>query len=220
LALFKKVLNSFFCIQKLEYKNYDMLNFIHPSSTFLAMALKHTLLAYLARAPLSGYEMAKEFEEGFGSCFWKASQQQVYAELAKLEQQGDITYTAIPQPGRLDKKIYALAEQGRQQLMAWLMQPTEPTVIREDLGVLGLAGHLVPIEASIKEIERRRQLHLDKLNQMRHLDTSYTDPHTPPELKDVYLHLIIRRAIRYQEDWVAWCEESLATIRQYQELKS
>jgi len=36
------------------------------------------------------------------------------------------------------------------------------------------------------------------------------------EIKEVYMHLILRRAIRYQEDWVAWCEESLQTIRQYQ----
>lgn len=32
------------------------------------------------------------------------------------------------------------------------------------------------------------------------------------ELKDLYMHLIIRRAIRYQEDWVAWCDESLEAI--------
>jgi hypothetical protein len=32
------------------------------------------------------------------------------------------------------------------------------------------------------------------------------------ELKDLYMHLIIRRAIRYQEDWVAWCDESLEEI--------
>jgi len=64
------------------------------------MALKHTILAFLSRQPLSGYEVAKEFAEGFGRCFWKASQQQVYAELSKLEQQGCLTYEAIAQPGR------------------------------------------------------------------------------------------------------------------------
>ncbi|MCM0594384.1 MAG: PadR family transcriptional regulator [Gloeotrichia echinulata DEX184] len=64
------------------------------------MALKHAILAFLSRQPLSGYEVTKEFDEGFGSCFWKASQQQVYVELGKLEQQGNVTYEAIPQPGR------------------------------------------------------------------------------------------------------------------------
>jgi hypothetical protein len=32
------------------------------------------------------------------------------------------------------------------------------------------------------------------------------------ELKDLYMHLIIRRAIRYQEDWVGWCDEVLEAI--------
>ncbi|XPM52329.1 MAG: hypothetical protein EDM05_000320 (plasmid) [Leptolyngbya sp. IPPAS B-1204] len=27
------------------------------------------------------------------------------------------------------------------------------------------------------------------------------------------MHLIIRRAIRYQESWVAWCDEALAAIQ-------
>jgi hypothetical protein len=34
------------------------------------------------------------------------------------------------------------------------------------------------------------------------------------ELKDLYMHLIIRRAIRYQEDWVSWCDEVLEAIAQ------
>ena len=120
------------------------------------MALKHTILAFLSRHPLSGYEVAKEFVEGFGGCFWKASQQQVYAELRKLEQQRHVTYEAIPQAGRLDKKIYSITEQGQEELIAWLKQPTEPSAIREDLGGMGLAGHLVSSQVVSREIERRQ----------------------------------------------------------------
>jgi DNA-binding PadR family transcriptional regulator len=176
------------------------------------MALKHTILAFLCRQPLSGYEVAKEFAEGFGSCFWKASQQQIYAELAKLEQQGDVTYKAIPQPGRLDKKIYSITEQGQQELLNWLTKPCEPSAIREDLGVMGLAGHLVPSQVVIREIERRRQLHLGMVQQVKKLDEHFAEHLDSLELRDLYMHLIIRRAIRYQEDWVAWCDEALQAI--------
>ena len=178
------------------------------------MALKHTILAFLLRQPLSGYDVAKEFAEGFGSCFWKASQQQVYAELTKLEQQGSITYKAIPQPGRLDKKIYSITTQGQQELTDWLTQPTEPTAIREDLGVMGLAGHLVPHQAMIREIDRRRQLHAERAQQVKKLDEYFVKHLESLELKDLYMHLVIRRAIRYQEEWVAWCDEALAAIEQ------
>ncbi len=176
------------------------------------MALKHTILAFLSRQPLSGYDVAKEFAEGFGSCFWKTSQQQVYAELTKLEQQGYVTYEAIPQPGRLDKKIYAITDIGLQELTTWLTQPSEPTAIREDLGVMGLAGHLVPVEVVMREIARRRQLHADMVQHVLRLDAYFAQHLESLAMKDLYMHLIIRRAIRYQQDWVAWCDEALEAI--------
>ena len=178
------------------------------------MALKHTILAFLSRQPLSGYDVAKEFAEGFGSCFWKASQQQVYAELTKLVQHDNVTYEAIPQPGRLDKKIYSITEQGQQELLNWLTKPCQPTAIREDLGVMGLAGHLVSSQVVIREIERRRQLHVEMVQQVKKLDEHFAQHIDSLELKDLYMHLIIRRGIRYQEDWVAWCNESLQAINQ------
>ncbi|MBE9038304.1 PadR family transcriptional regulator [aff. Roholtiella sp. LEGE 12411] len=183
------------------------------------MALKHAILAFLSRQPLSGYEVAKEFDEGFGSCFWKASQQQVYVELGKLEQQGNVTYEAIPQPGRLDKKIYSITTQGQKELTNWLMKPTEPTTIREDLGVIGLAGHLIDIEVIVREIERRRQLHLEKAHQIQKLDEQFAKNLESLAPKDLYMHLIIRRAIRYQQEWVAWCDEALQVITALPEYK-
>ncbi|MBD2655455.1 MULTISPECIES: PadR family transcriptional regulator [Synechocystis] len=176
------------------------------------MALKHTILAFLSRQPLSGYEVAKEFAEGFGGCFWKASQQQVYAELSKLEKQDRVIYEAIPQPGRLDKKIYSITAKGQEELIDWLTQPTEPTAIREDLGVIGLAGHLVPSQMVVREIERRQKLHREMAQHLKKMDEHFAKNLDLLELKDLYMHLVIRRAIRYQEDWVAWCDESLKAI--------
>ena len=178
------------------------------------MALKHTILAFLSRQPLSGYDVAKEFAEGFGSCFWKASQQQVYAELMKLEQQGSVSYEAIPQPGRLDKKIYSITDQGQQELLDWLTKPCEPAAIREDLGVMGLAGHLVPSQVVLREIERRRQLHVEMVQHVKRLDEHFSQHLDSLNLKDLYMHLVIRRGIRYQEEWVAWCDEAIQAIEQ------
>lgn len=178
------------------------------------MALRQTVLAFLSRQSLSGYEIAKELTEGFGRCFWQSSQQQVYAELTRLEQQGCVTYEAIPQPGRLDKKIYSITPQGHQELTDWLTQPMEPTAIREDLGVMGLAGHLVSSQIIMRELDRRRKLHAEMVEHAKKMDEYFARHLESLELKDLYMHLIIRRAIRYQEDWVAWCDESLQAIEQ------
>jgi DNA-binding PadR family transcriptional regulator len=169
------------------------------------MALMHTILALVLKQPQSGYGVAKELAEGFGSCFWKASQQQVYTELAKLERQGSI--------------IYSISEKGKSELIDWLMKPTEPTVIREDLGVIGLAGHLIPVKLVIQELTRRRQIHSEILNEMHNLDNHFETDLRTLELKDLYMHLVIRRAIRYQEDWVRWCEEAIQAIASHESIQ-
>ena len=56
-------------------------------STRISMALAHTILALLAKEPGSGYDISKHFDEGL-SCYWKATQQQVYRELGKLKKEG------------------------------------------------------------------------------------------------------------------------------------
>ncbi len=64
-------------------------------------------------------------------------------------------------------KIYSITDAGQAELMDWLTQPCEPTAIREDLGVMGLAGHLVPHQVVMCELERRRQLHANETRAYR-----------------------------------------------------
>ena len=66
------------------------------------MALAHTILALLAQQPNSGYDLSKRFDEGL-SCYWKASQQQVYRELSKMETRAWVRFETVPQTGKPDK---------------------------------------------------------------------------------------------------------------------
>ena len=127
------------------------------------MALAHTILALLAKHPGSGYDITKHFEEGL-SCYWKATQQQVYRELGKLSTQELVSFETLPQAGKPDKKLYKITEQGWQELIRWYAEPTEPTAIREDLLVKVLIGHKVPRELLIQEIQHRKALHQSKLS--------------------------------------------------------
>ena len=52
------------------------------------MALAHTILTLLLEKPYSGYDISKCFEDGI-SCYWNASQQQIYRELTKIEKEGE-----------------------------------------------------------------------------------------------------------------------------------
>jgi hypothetical protein len=77
---------------------------------------------------------------------------------------------------------------------------------------MGLAAHLVPYQVTVCEIERRRQLHANMVLHVKKMDDHFARNLESLELKDLYMHLIIRRAIRYQEDWVGWCDEVLDAI--------
>jgi hypothetical protein len=49
-------------------------------------------------------------------------------------------------------------------------------------------------------------------NHVKKLDEYFAQHLNALELKDVYMHLVIRRGIRYQEEWAAWCDEALDAI--------
>ncbi|MBD2256771.1 PadR family transcriptional regulator [Pseudanabaena sp. FACHB-2040] len=176
------------------------------------MALAHTILAVLAHAPYSGYDLSKQFEEGVG-CYWQASQQQIYRELGKMEQQGWVTFEKIPQEGKPDKKIYQMTEAGRQELLRWFGEPTEPTPIREDLLVKVLAAPFMPTELLIKELQHRRQLHTEKLLEYRAIESEHRDCPLPP-IDERFRYLTLRRGIRYEQDWIDWCDEVMDFLKQ------
>lgn len=184
------------------------------------MAISHAILVTLALTPCSGYDLAKRFTERGSSpvgCFWQATQQQIYRELNKLEAEGAIEAETVIQEGRPNKKIFQVTEQGHQKLQAWMQEPTSPSPIREDLLVKVLGGHLVPIEVLRQSLQERRQVHEQQLQFYRELEqTVFQDLQaqqgSQPSLKLGLQYLTLRRGIRYERDWMEWCEEALAWL--------
>jgi DNA-binding PadR family transcriptional regulator len=174
------------------------------------MALSHTILANLANnAAVSGYDLWKEFSAG--SCnYWKASQQQIYRELTKLEGQGAIAATTVSQAGRPDKKLYQITNEGKKMLQVWMDKPSEPTAIREELLVKVLAAHLVPPEVIIRELKRHHEIHLNHLNHYKQIEQEEMADLTKLSLEEKCQYLTLRRGIRLETEWVEWCQEAIA----------
>jgi DNA-binding PadR family transcriptional regulator len=176
------------------------------------MALAHTILTVLSEHPASGYDLSKQFEETV-SCYWQASQQQIYRELSKMEAKGWVSFELVPQAGKPDKKIYDITPAGRQELQRWYVQPTEPTPIREDLLVKVLGGAHLPNDSLIRELQRRRQVHQDQLETYKQMEAHYQADPQPPR-QEQYRYLTLRRGIRYEQDWINWCDEVLGFLQQ------
>ena len=177
------------------------------------MALAHTILATLGDNAFSGYDLWKEFSE-CSNHYWQASQQQIYRELTKLETQGAIASEIVPQEGRPDKKLYRITKEGKETLTQWIGEPSEPMAIREEVLVKVLSGHLVPSEVIIQELKRRRAIHLEQLNDYKNAEQENFSDISELSLAKKCKYLTLRRGIRYETEWIAWCEEAIAMFEE------
>ncbi|MEN9223399.1 MAG: PadR family transcriptional regulator [Thermostichus sp. BF3_bins_97] len=172
------------------------------------MSIAHAILASLVNQSTTGYELVKDFNERI-ACYWQASQQQIYRELSRLEEQGWIEGERVIQTDRPNKKLYSITPTGLQALKDWVAQPSDPAAIREELLVKILAGYLVDLEVIRAEVQRRREYHQARLDHYRQMEQAFfQDLHSAPVAKQ-FMYRTLRRGIRYETDWVAWCDETL-----------
>lgn len=177
------------------------------------MALAHALIASLMEEPCSGYDLSKRFDGSVGF-FWNASQQQIYRELTKLEEQGWISAEVISQQSRPDKKLFSVTDLGKKQLTEWITQPCEPTPVRDDLLVKVFRGYLVPCQILLKELKRHREAHLHKLSVYQDIEQKCFSQSQQLSVKDKFAYMTLRRGIRDETDAIAWCEEAIELLRQ------
>lgn len=179
----------------------------------LCMALAHTILMLLAEQAHSGYDLSKEFNECVGH-YWQATPQQIYRELAKLEKRDWIEAETITQESRPNKKLYSITATGKLKLVEWLVQPADPMSVREDLMVKVRGSHLVNPEVMLQELERRRQIHADKLAKLREFEHEHFSE--PDRLSDSEFvqYLTLRCGIRYESGWAEWCTEAIERLQQ------
>ncbi len=86
--------------------------------------LQLIMMAEVNQKQSTGYDLTKTLL-GKG---WKASHQQIYRDLNKLEKNGVVSVKQVLQSGKPDKKLYLLTELGLQELDAAL--DVEPSITR------------------------------------------------------------------------------------------
>jgi DNA-binding PadR family transcriptional regulator len=176
------------------------------------MALAHAILALLLDCPFTGYDLTKAFAGSIGS-FWKATHQQIYRELAKLEEQAWVTVETIPQTGRPDRKLYSITDLGQQAFVAWANQPCDVSAVKEEILVKVFAGAIVGAAPICQEIQRHRQLHVDALANYRQMEHQFFANGDRLSKDQTFPYLTLRRGIRYEIDWIEWCDEALGCLR-------
>lgn len=125
------------------------------------MSLPHALLTSLSEKAGSGSELARRFDKSIGF-FWAATHQQIYRELARLEQAGWIE--SLPaETGRGRKRAYRVLPAGTEELRRWVAEGEDPRPQRDALMVRIRAEAAIGPAGLADEMRRHLTLHEAKL---------------------------------------------------------
>jgi len=175
------------------------------------MALSHAILVSLLDRAHSGYDLAKRFDQTVGF-FWPVSHQQIYQELHKLARAGRVKGETVEQADRPNRIVYQLTGEGRQALDAWLTEPTNPPSFKEELLVKLFALEGANIDTLVQELERRRDLHIERLARYESIMAQhYPDP-TVLNARKRGRYLGLRMGILTERTTIAWCDEAIACV--------
>ncbi len=178
--------------------------------------LKYALLGLINRGPITGYDLAREFDKELVN-FWHAEHSQIYPELKKLTQEGLISFEVAIQGERLQKKVYSITEAGRQELLAWLRQdePLQPTP--KDIFRLRMyfSENLTP-EELLHLLEAQRARHEVKLQKLSASLDAYGG--SCPDMAEGAFgdYLVLNYAVSREQDYLRWLDFCTQEIRRQQ----
>jgi len=175
------------------------------------MALEHAILVSIAERSASGYDLARRFDASIGF-FWKATHQQIYKVLGRMEADGWVTATVLHGEGRPARKEYGLADAGRAELRRWSATPSAPESIRMELAVKVRGIAHGDRAAVLEEVQRHRELHAQQLAYYeKDAERWYPDP-TRVRPEDLPAWLVLQGGIGHERFLVEWCTQILTTL--------
>ncbi|MEU8824686.1 PadR family transcriptional regulator [Streptomyces sp. NPDC048636] len=181
------------------------------------MSLKHAILSALLERPSSGLELTRRFDRSIGF-FWTATHQQIYRELARLEDGGLIRAIPAERPAQGQRKEYEVLAAGRAELTAWVALDDDPRPAREPLllrlraaAVLGAGSG----GALVAELERHRVLHRHQLSEYEEIEErDFPEPREGAAEPDRLRHLVLQAGIDMERFWIDWLDRALTNLRE------
>jgi DNA-binding PadR family transcriptional regulator len=175
------------------------------------MALEHAILVSLAERSASGYDLARRFDASIGH-FWRASHQQIYKVLGRMESDKLVESNLVAQAGRPDKKVYAITVDGRDELTTWLATPTPPEALRSEFAVKLRALHLGDRDALVEQVRVRRSEHSTQLSAYENSAAKFYPDPTALTDEQVGPYLVLRGGMRAEAGAIEWCDEILSHL--------
>ncbi len=176
--------------------------------------LKFALLSLMIDEERSGYELSQLFDHSVGN-FWHARHSQIYPTVKTLEADGLVTSRAVAQSGKPDKVLYAATEHGRNELIDWIEQTSEPTVPKMDFSIRAFNLGLLEPDAAIALLREQRRHHQTRLEQLQTIPTVMPEPdlgrRAPFNARSGWRYTY-ELGVRYQQMWIDWCNDIIDRI--------
>lgn len=132
------------------------------------MSVPHALLGLLEREPSHGYDLKREYDAFFGRGK-PLPFGQVYSTLARLARDGKVV-AGDSEPGSgPDRKRYAITEEGRREVAAWLTEPIEPEPHLQTLLFIKVVLSLMLDRDAQHYLDTQRAAHLARMRELTEL---------------------------------------------------
>ena len=192
------------------------------------MSLRFAILGYLSTAPGSGYDLAQQLDGGLG-WFWSASHSQIYPELKRLEEAGLVEGSSTTVGERLEKRVYAITDDGLEALLVWTSGPPSYRPNRDPERLQLIFSDLGELQATRDHLEAHRQRYVRRRASLEEvLDRIVTRTHTRVErrlagrgpgqqaLTILLRDLAYRGDIERAEGEIRWATEALARLEEHE----
>jgi DNA-binding PadR family transcriptional regulator len=179
------------------------------------VSLRHAVLAALVSGEASGYDLAKAFRASVGN-FWVATPQQLYRELERLDEDGQIAGRMVEQERRPNKRVYSLTHAGYATLAQYTREPTRDTTIKDPLLVKVQAVDVGDVAAVVEALRQRIDTSRRKLHGYEALRERLLGGATEPEYlataPAVGPYLTLLRGLRFERENIDWAQQALAVL--------
>ncbi len=179
------------------------------------MSLPYVILSALNQLKeATGYEIAKEFEQ-VSAHFWRASFQQVYRDLGRLEEKGWVNSRQVEQQGKPDKKIYSLTDSGFEELLLWIKQPVKQQKSNNELLIKLTNAFLLTKDETLQMVETERDNYRKQLEIYQSIKETYFKDISKLSLPERLVYLALKHGIARERARVEWANDCLEELSQF-----
>ncbi len=184
---------------------------------------KYTVLGMLTIAPMSGYEITKTIRTST-SFFWSESEGQIYPVLGEclklglttcqedsLKETQETQETKDTQGTYRSKKIYKITAKGKKELIVWLSEKVQPSLIRNELLLKLFFGNNSDIKENIHHVMNHEKEIRKLIKIYKNLQESLiAEEKGSPHLR--YWLITLNYGIKLAKAELNWCQETLVTL--------